>query len=250
MNKFNAIAILGCQKMFGSEDKFPESIEEIEKEIEELEKVEVEIEEEPKKKRRAEYAPTEKSFRLASILWGFLVMFLYFFVLNILIMLKMGVDVSGELSGELMNMIYTVLLTQLLFSNTIVAAITNNVDIFIGGQGTLVSITIILVAVYQGFFYMTIGTSDMYVVLILVGLVPYMLAGIVAGRINRDPGYGFIAGVLVWILSLILGLVVVISGVIGSTISLIDAATEIISCGWLSAIFISVFGALGGASGE
>ena len=246
MNKFNAIAILGCQKMFGSEDEFPESIEEIEKEIEELEKVEVEIEEEPKKKRRAEYAPTEKSFRLASILWGFLVMFLYFFVLNILIMLKMGVDVSGEL----MNMIYTVLLTQLLFSNTIVAAITNNVDIFIGGQGTLVSITIILVAVYQGFFYMTIGTSDMYVVLILVGLVPYMLAGIIAGRINRDPGYGFIAGVLVWILSLILGLVVIISGVTGSTISLIDATTEIISCGWLSAIFISVFGALGGAGGE
>jgi len=169
MNKFNAIAILGCQKMFGSEDEFPESIEEIEKEIEELEKVEVEIEEEPKKKRRAEYAPREKSFRLASVLWGFLVMFLYFFVLNISIMLKMGVDVSGEL----MNTIYTVLLTQLLFPNTIIATITNNMDIFIGGQGTLVSITIILVAVYQGFFYMTIGTSDMYVVLILVGLIPY-----------------------------------------------------------------------------
>jgi len=246
MNKFNAIAILGCQKMFGSEDEFPESIEEIEKEIEELEKVEVEIEEEPKKKRRAEYAPREKSFRLASVLWGFLVMFLYFFVLNISIMLKMGVDVSGEL----MNTIYTVLLTQLLFPNTIIATITNNMDIFIGGQGTLVSITIILVAVYQGFFYMTIGTSDMYVVLILVGLIPYMLAGIVAGRINRDPGYGFIAGVLVWLLSLILGLVVVISGVTGLPISLIDVATEIISCGWLSAIFISVFGALGGAGGE
>ncbi len=231
--------------LMGSEDESPESIEELEKEIEELEKIEIEVGEKPRRKKEKGFVLREKRFRLSSVIVGFLMMLIYLLALGMISFLGTG----GDLYSLLYDYTMSILITQLFFPNIVVAMATNSLDIFLGGAGILTAYASILLGVYSGTIYTLLGTTDMYIILILIGLMPYLLAGVIAGAINRDPGYGFVAGVLIWIVSLILGIVVVLYGNIGGlATNIMDAILEYISCGWLSAVFLAIFGALGGAS--
>ncbi|MCR8432755.1 MAG: hypothetical protein QXH55_02800 [Candidatus Korarchaeota archaeon] len=221
--------------MSEEESEASKSIEELEKEVEELEAVEI-VEEKPKKKEA--HIPSEgveKRFKLLSIFVGFIILVIYQLALP-LILKVMG-------SVELSTLLQLILASQVIIPNIAVAFITGS-DIFLGVSGSLID------AAYSHYtetsnLLSNLINMDGYVGLLVVAVIPFILAGFVAGFINHDPGYGFVAGFLIWILALFVGIIVAAFGSLG--VSIVYATLQSISCGWLSALFLAIFGALGGA---
>ena len=76
-------------------------------------------------------------------------------------------------------------------------------------------------------------------------LLPYILGGIIAGAITREKGYGFVSGVMVWIFAIILAIIVPIA--FGAKGDIVSMVWDYIIKGWISALFLAIFGSIGGA---
>lgn len=201
------------------DEELPESLEELEKEIEELEKAEISPPTEAVKRKKEPRPPSEKRFSIGSIFLGLSILFGVFFVLLLILegnpMLM--VDVLTEIPR------YPNVLTQAILEQSSPSSIS---DTIISTLSEKIS-------------------SDPYVLFIIVGIIPYLLAGTTAGIMNRDSGYGFIAGFVIWTLSLITA---IIAAYLGGPIDLASLLLDLVQSSYISAIFLTMFGALGGGT--
>lgn len=201
------------------DEELPESLEELEKEIEELEKAEISPPSEIVKRKKEPRPPSEKKFSIASILLGLSILFGVFFVLLLILggdpMLM--IDVLTEIPR------YPNVLTQAILEQS---PPSSNGDTIVSALSEKIS-------------------SEPYVLFMIVGFMPYLLSGIIAGIMNKDPGYGFIAGFVIWALSLITA---IIAAYLGGSIDLASLLLNLVLSSYISAMFLAMFGALGGGA--
>ncbi len=238
------------------EEELPVGLEELEKEIEELEKAEiVPPEKVPKKPKKPEAVP-EAKLRISSIIFGYFVVFVYFVAT---LMLAIGTMLSQMGVGAVSSS--DILLLSALISLATIPLYPNVLmEIIIAGAGISppsspntafgVALFLALLAVWA---YSSAVIGDAYILLLLVGMLPYILGGVVCGAKSRSPGYGFVAGLIIWVMACIIMCIMVwlligmLSDVLGRiAFSIGDIILGLISWGYLSAIFFSIFGALGG----
>ncbi len=238
------------------DEEIPESLEELEKEIEELEKAEIAPPPEVAKRGRIRpEVPTERRFRVSSIFLGFLILFIYLFALSYISIsnLLSELEISSVSSGEKFMIAALLPLTvSPSLPNIMLLIITGELELAVLSVESYETIItfLSLVLIYS---YSLSFSSDVYVLLFFVGILPYLLAGIVAGLLNRDPGYGFVAGLIIWVLLLAISSTIMyffMLGITDTTVSFSDIIVSYIGSGYLSAIFLCIFGALGGASGK
>ena len=170
------------------DEELPESLEELEKEIEELEKAEISPPPEAAKKRKEPTAPGEKKFSIASIFLGFFVLFgvtfamLYISISNLLSLLGAG---TVDATQQLIFTIFLSLATLPTYPNVLTQVITGNIGLSpppdITSDIVILALSIITLVAYSA----TIS-SDPYVLLVVVGIVPYLLAGLIAGIKNKE----------------------------------------------------------------
>ncbi|MEX0567530.1 MAG: hypothetical protein Q6363_000015 [Candidatus Njordarchaeota archaeon] len=235
------------------DEELPESLEELEKEIEELEKAEISPPPEAAKKRKEPTAPGEKKFSIASIFLGFFVLFgvtfamLYISISNLLSLLDAE---TADATQQLILTVFLSLAALPTYPNVLTQVITGNIGLSPPPDITS-GIVILALSIITLVAYSATISSDPYVLLVVVGIVPYLLAGLIAGIKNKDPGYGFIAGFIIWIISLIAAaMVVYLFATAAFNISL-DITTifiDLIQWSYMSAMFLAMFGALGGAT--
>ena len=237
------------------DEEFPESLEELEKEIEELEKTEIVPPEEVPKKKVKREVPTERKFRFSSVFVGFLILFAYFFALTYVAIDKLITELHITEITQSEHFVISAI-----FPLTAIPTIPNVMLLIVTDQLSLIITSIdsatasveltLLVGWLLVFVYSLVISSDIYILLFVVGIMPYLLAGFAAGALNKDPGYGFVAGLFIWILSLIVAVVlmnIMITQLFGELLSITDILIGYISTGYLSAIFLVIFGVLGGA---
>jgi len=224
------------------EEELPESLEELEKEIEELEKVEVAPPAEVVRKKERPEVPV-RGFRALSVVLGVLILYIYLLVFGIIMVNALGVvDISIAI---VVAFIFGIMFAPT-FSNALLEKIAG---VSLGGASLILDVISIMMKAYGKTFL-----ANEYILLLILGVLPYLLAGVVAGAINRDPAYGFIAGFIVWFITFILGALFIywlatfiakIAEV--SPPSLIEVIIAYVQTGYLSAVFLSIFGAMGGA---
>ena len=215
-----------------SEEEFPESFEELERELEEIEKGEIIPPEEIPKKMRPK-VPVEAKFRVSSVFVGFVVAIAVLLGVNFYVINDIG---RASIVSLFLGPVYPNILLESLtgfsigsYTPLVDLAKENTIDPFMN--------------VYE----------NITIIFVIIGLLPYLLAGIIAGAINRDPIYGLTAGFVIWLLNFIIGaiFIVVLANVLESMEVSVNVGEMLLgyfqTC-YLSAVFLVVFGALGGAT--
>lgn len=222
------------------EEEIPESLEDLKKEIEELEEslqkmgkeitvVETEAEE------KAPSGVEEPKFRVASIFVGYLI--------------YVGTIIG---LGFLIRTLNINDLLELLVVSVFLSVPALNIAL---GQATpsLVASPRTFVDLVDKWIYEFSKISFLdalkpYGLLLLLSLLPSIISGVVVGGMNKDRAYGFAAGVFVWLIALIISLVLILAApdVIGISGEITTLIMDMITYGYLSALFLAIFGVMGG----